>query len=75
MKMVGMREVYESFINPESLGGHACKLTVSRGGRDFGEVSLEWDHDPKYIACRLPIDLMREIIAFYDALPKNPAFK
>lgn len=72
MKTVGMCETYECYIRPKGLGEHSCKLTVTRGSGGFGEAALQWDNEPKTLMCRVPIEVLRDIIAFFDGLPKSP---
>jgi hypothetical protein len=62
---------------PTSFGGHGCEYTITRYPT-WSEVSLSGagryndQHPP--ISC-VPIEVLRDIVALYDALPPIPTKK
>jgi hypothetical protein len=53
-----------------NFSGHPTKLRlVQRREGMLSSVDLEWDFGDKFIIRECPIDVMRKIVALYDALP------
>ena len=50
--------------------GYPTRLHImQRAPGKLSTASLSWDHEPKTIMHECPIEVMRKIVAMFDALP------
>jgi hypothetical protein len=70
-EVMHMGSDHEFFVMwDKAFGGHTTRLNiVQRGLGKVSTASLSWDHDPKQIVAECPIEVMRRIVAMFDALP------